>query len=217
MPRAKAEDIAHEQVTDHRIPRIAWLPVAKKGNGAGINPAGPLVAIGSAVGVAGESSDRDLGLAYALAASRGDRPAAERAIQLLGQAETLPAAASDGELHEQLGFLDQLAGEKDTAVREYLLALAAEPHNSIAAGNLALLRAGDRQFEAAIDLWERSFQEDPVQLKAGMNQALVQCGLGRKEAALETLDRILAFSPDEGQAREMARGIRTGRRSCPGR
>jgi Flp pilus assembly protein TadD len=136
---------------------------------------------------------------------------------LLRKAEALPGSDADWELHEQLGFLDQLAGEKDAAAREYALALAADAHDSIAAGNLALLKAGDREYGAAIDLLERAFQEDPVQLKAGMNLAIMQCGLGKKEAALGTLDRILAFSPDYGQARDFAREIRSGRHGCGGR
>jgi hypothetical protein len=49
-----------------------------------------------------------------------------------------------------------------------------------------------------------------------MNLAIVECGLGKKEAALGTLSRILAFSPDNGQARDLAREIRTGRHGCGG-
>jgi len=50
-----------------------------------------------------------------------------------------------------------------------------------------------------------------------MNLAIVECGLGRKEAALGTLERILAFSPDDGQARELIRGIRSGNHPCVNR
>ena len=215
MPRAKADDIAHEQVTDHRIPRIAnpaasKVATSKESKGT----TGTLVAIGTAPGVAGESSDRDLGLAFAFAASRGDRHAGERAMQLLREAEALPAADRDYELHEQLGFLDQLAGDKESATREYSLALGADANDSIAAGNLALLKAADRQYSAAVQLWERAFREDPVQMKAGMNLAIVECGTGKKEAALGTLDRMLEFSPDDVQARELARSIRAGQHSC---
>jgi predicted CXXCH cytochrome family protein len=213
MPQAKADDIAHEQVTDHRIPRIPRLPAAKEPAVSG-SDTGVLVAIGTAVGVAGESSGRDLGVAYALEAQRGDKAAGARALELLRKAEALPGSNGDWELHERLGFLDQLAGEKDAAAREYTLALAANANDSIAGGNLALLKAGDREYGAAIDLWERAFQEDPEQLKAGMNLAIVECGLGKKEAALGTLDRILAFSPDNGQARDLAREIRSGRHRC---
>lgn len=215
MPRANAGDIAHEQVTDHRIPR---LPAAKLVERASTRQAvGTLVSIGTAVGVAGESGSRNLGLAYAQSATHGDREAGERAIQLLREAEALPGSAGDHELHEQLGFLDQLAGEKDAAAREYEMALEANANDSIAAGNLALLKLGDRQYSEALELWKRAFQDDPVQLKAGMNLAIVECGLGKKEAALGTLDRILTFSPDDGKAQEMAREIRSGRRRCEAR
>jgi predicted CXXCH cytochrome family protein len=213
MPRAKAEDIAHEQVTDHRIPRVPRQPATKE-PAVSESDAGVLVAIGTAAGVAGESSGRDLGVAYALEALRGDQAAGEQALELLRQAEALPGSDADWELHERLGFLDQLAGDKDVAAREYALALAANPYDSVAAGNLALLKAGERQYRVAIDLLGRAFQEDPVQLKAGMNLAIMQCGLGKKEAALGTLGRILAFSPDYGQARDFAREIRSGRHAC---
>jgi len=209
MPRARADDIAHEQVTDHRIPRIPSATPAKSAS-----PAGPLVAVGSEPGVPGPSTDRDLGLAYAFAASRGDRQAGELAITLLSGAETQPGAAADATLHEQLGFLRQLSSDKDGAAREYAIALAADPHDSIAAGDLAILKAGDRQYAAAVALWEKAFAEDPVQLKAGMNLAIVECGLGKKEAALAVLERILTFSPDDGQARELIRGIQTGTHAC---
>jgi len=211
MPRVRADDIAHEQVTDHRIPRLPQAAGTKTGNGRG---EGLLVAVGSAAGVSGASTDRDLGLAYAFAASRGDRQAGERAMSLLEHAEGQPASASDSVLHEQLGFLHQLAGEKEAAAREYNLALEADPHDSLAAGNLALLKAGDREYAEAAALWERAFAEDPVQVKAGMNLAQVECGLGRKEPALAALDRLLAFSPDNRQARELDRGIRSGTHPC---
>jgi predicted CXXCH cytochrome family protein len=216
MPRIQAEDIAHEQVTDHRILRVARRPASKEAVASGGNT-GMLVEIGATVGDALGDSGRDLGLAYALAASRGDQAAGERAMALLSRAEALALPGADGELHEQLGFLEQMAGDKEAAAREYGLALTADPHDSVATGNLALLKAGDRQYSAAIDLWNQAFQEDPEQLKAGMNLAVVECGLGRREAALGTLDRLLAFSPDYGQARDLAREIRTGRHGCPGR
>jgi len=210
MPRARADDIAHEQVTDHRILRVP----EEKFKSAGEAGLGSLVAVDQAEGVPGPSTDRDLGLAYALAASRGDRQAGENAMDLLRKSEALPGAAADYELHEQLGFLDQLNGDKDAAIREYGLALEANGYDSVAEGNLALLKAGNRQYGAAVELWERAFRDDPVQWKAGMNLAVVECGIGKKEAAQSTLERILAFSPDDGAAKTLAREIHSGTRGC---
>jgi hypothetical protein len=218
MPRATANDIAHEQVTDHSIPRvpISRAPSEEKAL-VNASVAGRLVAVGSSVGVPGISSERDLGLAYALAASRGDRAAGEMALPLLRRAEAGTVgsgAAGDALLHEQLGFLEQMAGDREAAVREYGLALEADPHDAVAAGNLAVLKVGSREYLEAIGLLERAFGEDPGELKAGMNLALVECGVGRKEAALGVLDRMLEFSPDDGAARELARGIRVGSHGC---
>ena len=210
MPRVRAEDIAHEQVTDHRIPRIAGGRVSAEGSAGGRT----LVAIGAEPGVAGPSSSRDLGLAYAQLAMRGDRAAGERALDLLREASGTADAAGDAPLHEQLGLLEQLSGDKDAAAKEYGAALAADPHDSVAAGNLALLRLAEKQYAAAVGLWERAFEEDPVQLGAGMNLAIVECGIGRKEAAVGTLERMLEYSPDDGKARKLLAGIRSGHQAC---
>jgi tetratricopeptide (TPR) repeat protein len=207
MQRTTSSDIAHEQVTDHRIqarPPASFAPVTF----------GPLVSVGpESVGAA--VSDRDLGLAYAQLAASGDREAGTKALQLLKAAEK--NAGPDPELHAQIGFLSQLAGDNDGATLAYATALAQDPDDSFAAGNLALLKAGARDYNAAVSLWERSFLEDPVQLRSGMNLAIVQCGTGRREAALGTLDRILHFSPDHHAARELQDAIRSGRHECPAR
>jgi hypothetical protein len=47
-----------------------------------------------------------------------------------------------------------------------------------------------------------------------MNLAIVECALGRKEAAFGTLDRILAFSPDDKEATRMEQEVRSGGRAC---
>lgn len=212
MPRAASSDIAHEQVTDHRIPRIPGTTPRKAASG------GELVAVcdgtNRARGAGGQDDSRGLGLAYAMEAAKGDREAAQRALQLLREAERIPGAEADAELHAQLGFLEQVMGEKEAAEREYGLALMEDGHDSFAAGNLALLKAGDRRYGEAVALWERAFGDDPVQIKAGMNLATVECGLGKREAALGTLARVLEFSPDERIAREMETAIRTGKQGC---
>ncbi len=213
MARGSSSDIAHEQVTDHRIVK---RPAASAGSAA---TTGRLVAVGAA-GME-TASDRDLGLGYAQMAARGDREAAAQAQTLLRAAEKEAAQesnlAQDGALHAQLGFLDQIAGDKDGAAREYGLALAADAHDSFAAGNLALVDAGEKQYNEAIALWERAFEDDPVALTAGMNLAIVECGLGKKEAAMRTLARMLEFSPDDGQAKSLERAIRSGERQCRAR
>jgi hypothetical protein len=58
------------------------------------------------------------------------------------------------------------------------------------------------------------FSRDPVQLDAGMNLAVVECGAGRPGATLEALNRLLTFDPDNHRAKAMMGAIRSGKQSC---
>jgi predicted Zn-dependent protease len=50
-----------------------------------------------------------------------------------------------------------------------------------------------------------------------MNLAITECAMGGTDKALQTLDQMLAFSPDNGQARGMEQEIQSGRRRCVGK
>jgi tetratricopeptide (TPR) repeat protein len=204
MARPPSNDIAHEQVTDHWIKRRISKEPMPPATG------GDLEAVGGVI-----ADDRDLGLAYAQMAERGDRQAGERAISLLDRAEhTESGARRDHELHEQLGFLNQLAGKPASAGEEYGIALEADPDSSLAAGDLALLKAEKHEYVEASGLWKQVFDHDPSQLGAGMNLAIVECGMGEQGAALATLERILEFSPDDAKAKAMVREICEGKQKC---
>jgi predicted CXXCH cytochrome family protein len=207
MARPPSNDIAHEQVTDH------WIKKRVSNDRLPLATTGDLEAVGGVI-----AEDRDLGLAYAQMAEHGDQLAGARAMALLERAEhTTSGARRDHTLHEQLGFLKQLKGERADAAEEYQMALEADPYSSLAAGNLALLKAGARHYEEASRLWKQAFDNDPSQLAAGMNLAIVECGLGERAPALATLNRILEFSPDDRKAGAMARAIRAGSQKCAGR
>ncbi len=148
-------------------------------------------------------------------AARGNQSAGERAIALLKRAELAGSGArSDHELHAELGFLEQMNGQSSAAAEEYQMALESDPYSSLAAGDLALLQAAQHQYRDASRLWQAVFDHDPAQLGAGMNLAIVQCGLGGQASALATLDRLLEFSPDDVKARALAREIRSGSHKC---
>jgi len=206
MARPPSNDIAHEQVTDHWIKkRVSQerLPLATSGE---------LVTVGGMT-----ASDRDLGLAYAQMAVRGDQAAGERAMALLRRAEVHNAGdREDSELHAQLGFLEQVDGHLDEAAKEYKLALEANADDALAAGDLGLIDAQRNNSREAIRLWEEVFAHDPTQSKAGMNLAVMECAQGEGEAALETLERMLVYSPDDQQARSFVAQIRTGKQGCGG-
>jgi tetratricopeptide (TPR) repeat protein len=205
MPRENTEDIAHEQVTDHRIQiasKTFVSPVA----------ADALVPIGGA-----RPGTRDEGIARAQLALRGDHPAFERAMHLLLEAETSdPEQASDAELHMQLGFLEQMNGDRERAKAEYQEALHADPFNETAAGDLALLDAQSGDFAAALPLWQSVFQHDPGASAAGIDLAVAQCRSAGKDVTEQTLQRVLLFAPDNDAARKFLMAIGTGAQKCTG-
>ena len=165
-----------------------------------------------------KASERELGLAYAQMAQRGDRASGETALALLRKAEALEAStAKDAELHTELGFLEQATGNIHAADREYRVALAADPDNGTARGDLAVLFAGTGDYATAVRLWQRVFDADPAQTAAGYNLALGQCRLGQRTEAEATLKRLLRFAPDDQRVRALAAALAGGTQSCPGK
>jgi predicted CXXCH cytochrome family protein len=197
MASVKSEDIAHEQITDHFIQKrpATNLPAADIFGQ-------DLVPIGGQL-----SSDRDLGLAYAQAVIKGDQQAVEKAKDLLQRAEkeeqTEGGSAEDADLHANLGFVDLLSNETPAASREYETALAADPDNSSAAADLAVIKARAHQMPQAIELWRIVAQNDPGHTAAGYDLALGECMSGNAHAAMDALNRVIAFSPDDAKARKL--------------
>ena len=165
--------------------------------------------------VGSPAGDRELGLAYAEMAVRGDQAAGERALKLLqrDEAET-GGAPGDTEVHDRLGFLEQVSGDPDAAGSEYNRAIEANPYDSLALGDLALIRARQHQYGEAERLWKTAFDHDPVQIGAGLNLAIVECAAGKRPDALATLERVLVFDPDNSKARSLAAEIRAGKTGC---
>ena len=208
MPRQPTADIAHEQVTDHRIQRLPDLMLKDT---AGISKV--LTAIGDQ-----SASGREYGLAYAQLAQHGDHFASSEALRFLKAAEvSMDDKTSDPELHTQLGFLEQISGNKTQAESEYEEALRDDPLNSAAAGNLAILKIQSEDTADAMRLLQSVFSHDPSQLAAGYDLAVTQCALGNTVTAQQTLSRLLRFSPDDGRARQFAAAIAVGSAHCGSR
>ena len=208
MPTQSTADIAHEQVTDHRIQRPA-APAAQSIQA----PSKEITTVANL-----PASPREYGLAYAQIALHGDPFAIQQAMHYLEEAEQSDAAqASDAELHTQLGFLAQRTGDNKLAASEYEAALKADPYKSAAAGDLAVLRAQAGDLTRAISLWQSAFKEDPEQLAAGYDLAVVECTQGNAAAAIEALNRVLLFSPDDTRAHAFLLAIKNGTQKCPQR
>jgi predicted CXXCH cytochrome family protein len=204
MPREKTGDVAHEQVTDHRIQRRPMLALDQAGAHAG-----DLTVVGG-----GAASDRALGLAYFQFAQHGDVQAGHKAMQLLRRAEHNGEAQADPDLHTALGFMEQLSGDRQAAMREYQAALRANPADSVAAGDLAILQARGGDVSSAVTGLHWVSENDPGDTSASMDLAMIECALGDAQAATVALQHLLEFSPDDGKARQVLAAIESKRERC---
>jgi tetratricopeptide (TPR) repeat protein len=196
MPSRNTVDISHQQVTDHDIEaRPADRPLQL----AGMTDEVKLVPVGDV-----EAGDREYGLAYAQLAERGDRHAARTALELLAKvAQSLPAgSAPDVDVSVRLGYLWQIAGDKEKARAAYADALLANPYEPTALANLAVLDASAGQVQQGVRLLKRLIHDDPSRSAAGLNLAFIECKLGDGEDARELIQRLTTFNPDDPQLRE---------------
>ncbi len=193
MPTRNTTDISHNQSTDHNIQRN---PAQANLRFAALTETTELVPVGKAA-----VTDRDLGLAYAQLAERGDRASGEKALTLLSRSESSLGEKTDTPVHVQLGFLYQRSGDSARARTEYEAALKSDPYEPTALGNLAVLDAGSGHAAEAVKLLQRVIAADPTQTAAGLNLAFIQCRLGDKAAALSTLNMLANISPDQSAVR----------------
>lgn len=200
MPTRQTTDISHNELTDHDIEA---RPVQENLSQEAAETLVPVIGE--------QANDRSLGLAYAQLAEHGDRDAGEKALRLLQQAEK--EDNHDEQVHTQLGFLEQMAGDSTGARAEYTRALA-EDHDDVAAmANLAVMDAAAGQTDAAVDLLQRVIEDDPSQTAAELNLAFIECRVGRKKEALEVLRRLPELNPDDPVLREfMTSGTYGGQR-----
>ena len=188
MPTRDTTDISHEQTTDHNIQRYPSAPSLRlsslSGNDDHLLPVN-----------APTAGDRELGLAYAQFAQAGDRVAAERALQLLRNAES--TGADDAFLHSQLGLTYQLTRRTADALAEYDRALSQNPNDITALSNKAVIEASSGHTSAAAQLLRIAIANDPAQLSAGMNLAYIDCVSGNTAEANKILRTLRTFAPDD--------------------
>jgi Flp pilus assembly protein TadD len=197
MPRLESADIGHTQVTDHRIPRKANRDFPSPA------PGGRLVQFGGV-----QTEDRELGLAYAEVALRGNELAGREALRLLEG--VLPQYPEDPELLTRLGYLHQTRGDLDRAASLYERALERDPDQPVAASNLGVLYAQRGLLPKSLKLWARAFDKNPQFSEIGMNLGMGLCDAGDAKGAHEVLQRVVEHNPDRGAARRLLNEVAQG-------
>ncbi len=205
MPKGKAEKMPHVAWTDHRIRQEPTRADASPLLSSSLNP--ELIPFFQE-----SASPRDLGLAYYDLVAGGKASQAQRAWTLL-------LAARQSDPHDlpvlaALGYLAQGRGSDSQAMDFYREALKLDPIDLTATNNLAILLARSGQLTAAEAFWKKTFELNEAVDGPGVNLALVECMLGKKEASQETLLRVMVYSPDHQIARLKLQAMQSGEETC---
>ncbi len=104
---------------------------------------------------------------------------------------------ANGVAHRYLGVMAQQRGDVGTARMHYEKALAADPYDEVACGNLAtlLLTLRPPQAADALMLLKRALERSPNDAATHMNMASALIELGEYSAAAEHYRRVLELKP----------------------
>jgi Tetratricopeptide repeat/Cytochrome c554 and c-prime len=210
MPQSASKDVAHTEVTDHRIPGVpAVSPQLLQDTNAPVAKLG-LAPFPDSQGA--EDDLRDFALAWESLANSGMSAArAEAYATLKRSAARFP---EDPATQAALGYEDQVHGDLAGARTLYQHALAADPNSIDAATNLGVLEAQSGNLPEAVKLLQSAFERAPGRSSIGIDLARVFCFEGKIDESRAAIDRILEFNPDMGEARKLMEGLHQPKPNC---
>jgi Flp pilus assembly protein TadD len=199
MPSSLSADVAHTEVTDHRILRKSPVSPQVREDANSPSSLPRLVRFPNSQNT-GEDI-RDLALAWESLVNAGMTAAAPETEGLLRSA--LDKSPNDPALLSALGYSAQKKGDLDHAREFYEKALAIDSTLIDAATNLGAIEANRGHFREAVRLWQDAFQRAPGQSRIGMNLARLFCDAGQPGSARDSVLRVLEFNPDLPQAKSL--------------
>ena len=207
MPAMRSSDVAHTQVTDHRISRRPQISPQVQDAAMQESPLRLLPFPTSQ-----KIDPRDLALAWVSLVGRGTPvdESQERRLLLIA----VKQQPDDSALLSALGYLEQKRGATENALELYRRALILAPESIDAATNLGVIEAQSGHVQEAIRLWQDAFKRAPYRSSIGMNLAHVYCQLGKGDEAKLYVSRVLQFSPDLGPAKNMLQELGKSPRNC---
>jgi predicted CXXCH cytochrome family protein len=203
MTRAASSDVAHTQVTDHRILRVPEMQLddlsAPRVRELVAFPPGP-------------ADTRDLALAWQSVAASGTEAERTKARNMLDEA--VRQMPNDAVLLAALGYAEQQNGELARARELYEHALAIDPTLIDAATNLGVMKAQAGDLTSGVALWKPAFEHSPGSSRIGMNIVIAYCAAGKFDEARMYVRRVLEFNPDYGAAKTLEQRLAATPPSC---
>jgi tetratricopeptide (TPR) repeat protein len=210
MPSTLSTDVAHTEVTDHRILRRTPIspPLLQDANAQ--PPMARLVRFPDSQKT--DEDVRDLALAWESLVDGGMTAAAPETKQLLGSA--IEKSPNDPVLLSALAYSAQRNGEIERARELYEKALAIDPTLIDAATNLGVIEANRGHLREAVRLWQDAFQRAPGQSRIGMNIVRLYCDAGQPRSARDYVLRVLEFNPDLPEAKNLLQRLNGNATKC---
>lgn len=196
MPASLSTDVAHTEVTDHRILRRPASEPAAQVSTTALPELVPFPHSEEA-----EQDARERALAWQSMVDAGMSMAQPQAEQLLRAA--LRQFPDDPALLSALAYSAQKRGDDNQARALYNRALENDTASIDAATNLGVLEAKQGRSGVAIKLWQAAFERAPGKSEIGMNLSRVFCATEQFEAARSAVLRVLRFNPDLGPAKKL--------------
>ena len=214
MPSSLSTDVAHTEVTDHRIlRRPISAPLQQDGYAQSALP--QLVPFPDSQKPDSPKMDddlRDLALAWESLVDSGMTAAASETESLLRSASK--KSPNDPALLSALGYSAQKRGDIAHARELYEKALSIDPALIDAATNLGVIDATRGHLHEAVKLWDDAFQRAPGQSRIGMNIARVLCEGGQPDRARDYVLRVLEFNPDLPEAKNLLQHLNGSAPKC---
>ena len=133
----------------------------------------------------------------------------EEALDALARAIALnPDLARAGAVHHLMGQAAQELGRTEAAAEHYERALQLDPRNAPVLDRLAMIRFGQRQYAAALDLYGRLLKIDPDGAQTHANLGATLYYLGRLDEAIARLERAVSLDPSLDAARSSLERVR---------
>jgi tetratricopeptide (TPR) repeat protein len=208
MPASDSTDVAHTEVTDHRILRRPQISPQFLEN-QDSNSLPRLVAFPESKTA---PDARDIALAWDSIVQSGMSMAEPRARELLFKA--VRQSPDDPALLSALAYDEQQRGAIARAKELYTKALGLDATLVDAATNLGVIEARAGELQDAMKLWQDAFQRAPARSGIGLNIARAYCSAGKFSEARNYVLRVLEFNPDLPAAKKLSQSLGKSPTSC---